>query len=88
MRTATKTAVPAPPVTELAPKAAAPTWEHTCQANCDVKVFGNKMVITVDLSKDLGASKSGKTRTVGTTNGFLSIGSHPGVVLAMNVNKK
>jgi hypothetical protein len=87
MKNATaKTAVPAP-----APKPAVPvvpTWEHECASNCNVQVYGNKLVITVDLSRDLGASKSGKTRTVGTTNGFLSIGSHPGVVLALNVNKK
>lgn len=37
--------------------------------NVDVAIKGNKMVITVNLEKDCGPSKSGKTILVATTGG-------------------
>lgn len=37
--------------------------------NIQIKVKDNKAVITIDLSKDFGPSKSGKTIVVATTRG-------------------
>lgn len=37
--------------------------------NVDIKVDGDKIIITIDKSKDFGPSKSGKTIIVETTKG-------------------
>jgi len=37
--------------------------------NADVKVEGNKLTITVDLSKNQGPSNSGKTIIIATSSG-------------------
>jgi len=37
--------------------------------NIEMKVEGNILTITVDLSQDFGPSKSGKTRIIATTAG-------------------
>jgi hypothetical protein len=50
--------------------------------NTDIKVDGDKLIITVDLSKDYGPSKSGKTHIVATTQGNVSVGD---VKLGLNV---
>ena len=41
--------------------------------NIELKVEKNLLTIVVDLSQDLGPSKSGKTRIVATTAGNVSI---------------
>lgn len=55
--------------------------------NVDVSVTGNMLTITVDLSKELGPSSSGKTTIIATTEGNVSI---PGreEKLGVNVYKK
>lgn len=55
--------------------------------NVDVSVTGNVLTITVDLSKELGPSSSGKTMIIATTEGNVSI---PGreEKLGVNVYKK
>ncbi len=55
--------------------------------NVDVSVTGNVLTITVDLSKELGPSSSGKTTIVATTEGNVSI---PGreEKLGLNIYKK
>lgn len=55
--------------------------------NVDMKVDGNKLTITVDLSKDLGPSKSGKTRIVASTEGNVSVPSHPEIKIGLNIYK-
>lgn len=55
--------------------------------NVEVKVDKKKMVITVDLTQDLGPSKSGKTQMIATTNGNMDVevpGS-PGIKIGLNV---
>jgi hypothetical protein len=37
--------------------------------NIEMKVEGDRLIITVDLSVDLGPSKSGKTRVIASTRG-------------------
>lgn len=52
--------------------------------NVDAKVAGSVLTLTVDLSKDLGLSKSGKSNLIGTTGGSVKIGN---VVVGLNVFK-
>lgn len=54
--------------------------------NVEIKVNKNVLTITVDLSKDLGKSKSGKTTIIATTAGNVSI---PGTdaVIGLNIYK-
>jgi hypothetical protein len=53
--------------------------------NVDMKVDGSKLTIVVDLSKDFGPSKSGKTHTVASTGGFTALPG--GTKLNLNVIK-
>lgn len=55
--------------------------------NVDYKVKDGKLVITVDLTKDYGPSKSGKTLTVASSGGFQKI-EGTNIAFALNVNKK
>lgn len=43
--------------------------------NVNMQVEGNTLTITVDISKDFGPSKSGKTRIIATTAGNIAIPS-------------
>jgi hypothetical protein len=54
--------------------------------NVEIKIEGNAMTITVDLSKTFGSSKSGKTTTIASTEGNQAVS--PGVFLGLNVYKK
>ena len=57
--------------------------------NVQAEVKGNKLILTIDITKDFGPSKSGKTVTVGSTNGFQAIGEGANkVIYSVNVNKK
>ena len=51
--------------------------------NCTMKVEGNTLTITVDLSQDNGPSKSGKTRIIASTEGNQAV--QPGVKVGLNV---
>ena len=42
--------------------------------NIKAKLEGSMLTITIDLSKDLGPSKSGKTNIVATTRGNRAVG--------------
>lgn len=53
--------------------------------NIDVKVTGDKMVITIDLSKRFGKSASGKTDIIATTAGNVVVDEkRPGIKLGLN----
>jgi hypothetical protein len=54
--------------------------------NVKVTTKGNILTIEVDLSKDFGMSKSGKTKVIATTGGTMAIGD--GVLVNLNVNQK
>ena len=41
--------------------------------NVDMKVEGNMLTITVDLSKSFGPSSSGKTTIIATTEGNVTV---------------
>jgi len=54
--------------------------------NVETKTEGDKLIITVDLSKDLGLSKSGKSKLIATTEGNASIDTKRGKVqVGLNV---
>jgi hypothetical protein len=51
--------------------------------NVTAQVEGNVLTLRIDLSKDLGPSKSGKTRMVATTSGNVKLPD--GAKLGLNV---
>ena len=55
--------------------------------NVEMKVEGNKLIITADLSKDFGPSKSGKTIIIATTGGNVSVPGHDTVKVGLNIYK-
>lgn len=55
--------------------------------NVEMKVEGDMMTITVDLSKDFGPSSSGKTTIIATTEGNVTIPGRDEKV-GLNIYKK
>ena len=53
--------------------------------NIETVIDGNKLVITVDLSKSFGPSKSGKTIIIASSEGNKPIKDGDGAVLGLNV---
>lgn len=53
--------------------------------NVAMKVTGTILTITVDLSKKLGISKSGKSQIIATTGGNVSVEGKPEVKLGLNI---
>ena len=53
--------------------------------NIETKVDGKTLTITVDLSKELGLSKSGKNMLVATSGGNQSVPDAPGLKLGLNI---
>lgn len=57
--------------------------------NIVMKVTGKKLVIEIDLSKELGNSKSGKSITIASTQGNQQVpGADEGIKIGLNVYKK
>lgn len=56
--------------------------------NIEVKVEKNKLILTVDLTKRLGPSSSGKTTIVASTAGNAKIEGHEGLQFGLNVFAK
>ena len=56
--------------------------------NVKTKINGHELTITVDLTHIGNASKSGKTVRIASTEGFVSIPEHEGIMLSLNVNKR
>ena len=57
--------------------------------NCEFTIDGQILTIKVDLSKNHGRSKSGKSIVIGTTSGNVPVdpADHPGVAAGVNVYK-
>jgi len=53
--------------------------------NVTMQVEGSKLVIEVDLSQDLGPSKSGKTVLIASSEGNVSIPGREDVKIGLNV---
>ena len=56
--------------------------------NCEMKLNGNMLTITVDVSKDFGKSSSGKSIIIATTEGNVSIPEKEEIKIGLNVYKK
>lgn len=55
--------------------------------NVDIEVRGSKLVITCDLDKDFGPSKSGKTTIIASTDGNIGLPGKPDIKLGLNLYK-
>lgn len=53
--------------------------------NIEAKVEGSILTLTIDLSKNFGASKSGKTNIVASSHGNFEPQGHPNVRVGVNV---
>lgn len=56
--------------------------------NCDMKLTGNILTITVDVSKDYGKSASGKSIIIASTEGNISVPDKEDIKIGLNVYKK
>jgi len=56
--------------------------------NVELKVNGKILTLTVDLSKTLGASKSGKSIVIASTDGNVTVEGQAGVYVGLNVYRK
>lgn len=54
--------------------------------NVEHSVKDNTLTITVDLTQDYGLSKSGKTKIVASTDGFVEVA--PGISLGLNLIRR
>ena len=53
--------------------------------NVDLKVQGDKLVITVDLSKSFGPSASGKSVLIASTAGNVAVPGREEVKMGLNI---
>ena len=53
--------------------------------NVDLKVEGSTLVIRVDLSKNFGPSKSGKTTIIASTEGNTAVPGNESIRVGLNV---
>jgi hypothetical protein len=56
--------------------------------NCEMKITGNILTITVDVSKDFGKSASGKSVIIATTEGNVTIPETDDIKIGLNIYKK
>jgi len=56
--------------------------------NCEMKLNGNILTITVDISKEFGKSASGKSIIIASTEGNISIPEKEDIKIGLNVYRK
>ena len=56
--------------------------------NIEMTLNGDKLVITVDLTKDFGPSKSGKSITIASTEGNISLPENDDIKIGLNIYRK
>lgn len=56
--------------------------------NCEMKLTGNILTITVDVSKEFGKSGSGKSIIIASTEGNVSIPEKEDIKIGLNVYRK
>ncbi|TET38448.1 MAG: hypothetical protein E3J72_02865 [Planctomycetota bacterium] len=56
--------------------------------NVEMKIEGDILTITVDLAKDFGPSKSGKTTIIATTSGNVSLPENEEIKIGLNIYKR
>lgn len=55
--------------------------------NVQLKVEGNKLIIVVDLDQEFGLSSSGKSITVASTEGNISVPEREEIKIGLNIYK-
>ena len=55
--------------------------------NVEMNVEGNKLIITVDLAQEFGPSSSGKSITIASTEGNVSVPENEEIKIGLNVYK-
>ena len=56
--------------------------------NCEMKLNGNILTITVDISKEFGKSASGKSIIIASTEGNVSIPEKEDIKIGLNIYRK
>ncbi len=56
--------------------------------NCEMKLNGSILTITVDISKEFGKSSSGKSIIIGSTEGNVSVPEKEDIKIGVNVYRK
>ena len=56
--------------------------------NCEMKLDGNILTITVDIPKEFGKSASGKSIIIGSTEGNVSIPENEEIKIGLNIYRK
>ena len=56
--------------------------------NVDMAVEENILTIRVDLAKEFGISKSGKSITIASTEGNVSVPGHEEIKIGLNIYRK
>ena len=56
--------------------------------NVDMKLDGNILTITVDLTKEYGLSTSGKSKIIASTEGNVSVPEKEEIKIGLNIYKK
>lgn len=56
--------------------------------NMEMKLSGNILTITVDVSKEFGMSSSGKSKIIASTEGNISIPEKEEIKIGLNIYKK
>jgi hypothetical protein len=56
--------------------------------NVDMQLDGDILVIRVDLTKDFGESKSGKSITIASTEGNVAVPGHEEIKIGLNIYRK
>jgi len=56
--------------------------------NCEMKLNGNILTITVDISKEFGVSSSKKSIIIASTEGNVSIPDKEDIKIGLNVYRK
>jgi len=64
------------------------TRREKSMKNVEFKVSGKKLTIEIDLSKNFGPSKSGKTTIVASTEGNETIPNTGGIIVGLNAYVK
>jgi len=56
--------------------------------NCEMKLDGSILTITVDISKEFGKSASGKSIIISSTEGNVSIPEKEDIKIGLNIYRK
>jgi hypothetical protein len=62
--------------------------EEIFMKNCEMKLNGNILTITVDISKEFGVSSSKKSIIIASTEGNVSIPDKEDIKIGLNIYKK